>query len=734
MKLATRAVLVTVVAAAVAALLAVGLTAVAVSEDSADLVYDSLDYDVDVQPNGNLVVSQTVGIQLSDREDEDGDPRPWKQLYQRYMLNSANLTDITDVTVTDLDTGQEYERGTSTLPNSVDDEEWDTQYAGHWYLGTVEPNGDEPVPGVKALASTLPGAFGQDDATGDDAPSRQLVELGWDIPAIESGHRRFRIDMTLTGVATVYDDVAGFQWEPVGTTNQVPVRTLNATLRFPEALRTDDSWTWLHFEGDGSVTRVDGTLKVTARNVHAGDYFDLVAMVDRAILPDVARRAHGDARQRVLDDEAAQELAWAEGERRAARVRLGVWIAIAAVGLVLGALAIALAVRNLRAGRYRGDLDYWREEPELSPGAAAILYDVAARRVGDSSNRQFAATLMSLETKGAVLIRPGRRKLYLGLDLNTVTAEELRQANADLDDAEFAKALGDGATLMVMPRARAEHHEELGLCESEERLLDLLLDAVARLHTPTFSLEQMANAFAAASSGARAVKRFKDACDDELDGAVQSLGAAPVVCGILEMMFGVVAIFCFAFGARNLWLSFAVGVPIVALGALAWAMTTTRGVADGEEAQERAGQVLGLAHYMEDYSRFEDRGVLDTVLWGRYLVYATAFGIGDKVLAQLRAAYPQVADGDWLDSDVLFSSGLLYWSLTPGSQVGGTISGMGGDGFGSLGSQLSGGFATVQATVTAASSTTGVSTSGGFGGSSFGGSFGGSGGGSFGGR
>ena len=44
---------------------------------------------------------------------------------------------------------------------------------------------------------------------------------------------------------------------------------------------------------------------------------------------------------------------------------------------------------------------------------------------------------------------------------------------------------------------------------------------------------------------------------------------------------------------------------------------------------------------MEDFSDFRDRGVADLTLWGRYMVYATAFGISEKAMKQLLKAYPQ---------------------------------------------------------------------------------------------
>lgn len=55
-----------------------------------------------------------------------------------------------------------------------------------------------------------------------------------------------------------------------------------------------------------------------------------------------------------------------------------------------------------------------------------------------------------------------------------------------------------------------------------------------------------------------------------------------------------------------------------------------------------------LKRYMENFSLLNEREVPELVLWEKYLVYATAFGIADKVLSQLKVRYPQLADEQFL--------------------------------------------------------------------------------------
>ena len=96
----------------------------------------------------------------------------------------------------------------------------------------------------------------------------------------------------------------------------------------------------------------------------------------------------------------------------------------------------------------------------------------------------------------------------------------------------------------------------------------------------------------------------------------------------------------------------------------------------------------------------DEREVPELVLWEKYLVYATAFGIAEKVLKQLKVKYPELADDNYLDdrmnviyimshtdisksiSAPISRSVLAGTSYSSGSGGGGGFSGGGGGGAG----------------------------------------------------
>ncbi|MDK6981435.1 hypothetical protein QP306_24895, partial [Escherichia coli] len=78
-------------------------------------------------------MTQTIAVNMSDRK------RPWRQLFQEYNLSSANLTNISDISVTNLTTGEQYSRKNFSFVDTekVSIDQWNTVAARSWYL--VDP-------------------------------------------------------------------------------------------------------------------------------------------------------------------------------------------------------------------------------------------------------------------------------------------------------------------------------------------------------------------------------------------------------------------------------------------------------------------------------------------------------------------------------------------------------------------------------------------------------------------
>ncbi|MBT1174398.1 DUF2207 domain-containing protein [Bifidobacterium sp. LC6] len=717
-----------------------------------DLSYRTLDYDVAITTEGDLTVTQHIDMKLKQRDDENGDTKPWKQLYQQYTLRSDNLTDISDVYVRNVTDGTTYQQQTKLMmPDDVSsDDVWDSDYADHWYIADVtagEKFARPYTPGEDALAVTVPGA---------EKAMQKTVEIGWNIPATTSADSmKFDVSFTLHNVATQWSDIASLQWEPFGKSNPVPIGTVTGTVHFPDEITKDTSWGWLHTERTSETSRAaNGSLKFKAYNIHAGDYLDVVAAFKAS--PDetgIARRISGNHLDALKQSEYLQEQQWREKQRTMARVRVALWIATIALGIIFCAWGIVAVITSNRRAQYRGGIEYWRDEPGVSPAAAAQVIElVEPPKRSRPTNRKLTATMLSLAVKKAIAIYPGPADMYRGIDMSQATPVGLSHM---IDtDASRRQASRMTSTIVILPLAidDAPNAEQLGLSESENALLNLLIVISERVGSPVFDFGQMKQACKGWEDGYLELDKFTSACDIEyayLDVS-RSHGWQSIVAGILAGLVG--------FGAMlsNAILGFTmvgviIGIPIFLIGMFCAAGGATQEMT--AQGQQIVGKCLGLKHYMEDFSSFTDRGTADLAMWDWYMVYAAAFGISERVAVELAKAYPQVTDPRWLDDNA--SDSTLYWSYRShswdddsrygiGARVGVQSSGFDGSqyvpslSFDDLGSQISSGFADITSTISAAalnsSSGGGFGSSGSFSGGGFGGSSGGSGGGSFGGR
>ena len=77
-------------------------------------------------------------------------------------------------------------------------------------------------------------------------------------------------------------------------------------------------------------------------------------------------------------------------------------------------------------------------------------------------------------------------------------------------------------------------------------------------------------------------------------------------------------------------------------------------------------QWKGLVKFLKNYSLLSEKGVLDLVLWEKYLVFATALGIGEKVVEELKANYPEVfIQEKWDDEKMLNEYPIIYFACNP---------------------------------------------------------------------
>lgn len=59
-----------------------------------------------------------------------------------------------------------------------------------------------------------------------------------------------------------------------------------------------------------------------------------------------------------------------------------------------------------------------------------------------------------------------------------------------------------------------------------------------------------------------------------------------------------------------------------------------------DKGKSELAEIMGLKKYLEDFTLIAERDIKETIIWKDYMVYATLFGISEKVMKQLENVYP----------------------------------------------------------------------------------------------
>ena len=231
----------------------------------------------------------------------------------------------------------------------------------------------------------------------------------------------------------------------------------------------------------------------------------------------------------------------------------------------------------------------------------------------------------------------------------------------------------------------------------------VLLRASERIGLPVFDFGQMQAALKDWRQGYAWLRGFEDACNAEYQAlhATVPVGVGARMLGGAAMIASWLTAFIYTAAVGQIALALVISLPLLFAATFAVAISPRQAFTAQGEAY--ADQVGGLMRYMEDFSEFGDRGVFDTVLWGRYMVYAAAFGISDKLMEQMERAYPQLADPEWANVHTSNDS-LVYWSARRrATRARGGAFGMHGmhgmHAGGSFGSMVSNSFSSVGSTI-----------------------------------
>lgn len=452
--------------------------------------------------------------------------------------------------------------------------------------------------------------------------SGNKFEIAWGVSVNGTETRNYQVKYKVVDVIKTYADCSELYWQLVGTDNEIPVTKLTGTIKLPKAVAEKNNIRgWAHGPYNGNITVSEDKVYLDV------DYLDTGVMVEAriAVLEDLFsknKRVDKSKFSEIL----AEEQSWADQANREREKyikdierskRIEKIIAVAYIIATI-ALTIFLIYNLIKNGikarqtekRKMPKLDYFRDIPnkEASAGDAAYLYYFKNGSFSRNISKILSATLLQLALKKYISFSEDNEESKPKIRVNILDVTDNRET-----------------------------------LTNDEKLIYELLNKVSKKRTFTMKeFEEYAGKHCESFMG-KMRKLEIEVEKHQVKMKNYSKENEKIVSkhsnkGIIYMVFGIVGIGIMPIPAILLILN---SIPQFIMA------KRNRNLTD--KGLEEKAKWVGLKKYMEDFSLLNEKEVPDLKLWEKYLVFATAFGIADKVLKQLKIKYPELQDMDGYD-------------------------------------------------------------------------------------
>ena len=548
---------------------------------SSDLFLNLLQFEAQIQEDGSMLVTEYWDIDIEDTNT----------LYKTFKLDNSRYSTITDVTVTDITNGQNQPF------RKIDQEMY--HVTKNCYYGLVNKNG--------------------------------MFEIAWGVGLDNSSAtKEYKIQYTVEDAIAKYQDKAELYWQFVGEDFEVNAQKVVGTITLPQsATSKDEIRVWGHTEDlNGEIYVVDSnTIEFEVDGRNAGNFIEVRTLFPTEMITSTNRGANKERLQEVIQEETV----WAEEANQKRQMRQNIRNGIA---IIEGVIAILLCIVLIKAIREKlkkakglkkieptQEIMYFREMPREDATPAEALYLLKKQTmpfISTEIGKIFSATLLDLSLKKCIsfeVVKNEKGKEEIYLDLKEGTTVTLTKEEGVI--LKFLIEAFDGKDKITVKEL------ERYIQKSQTKVVKLKDDIDKWVPSRLQELE------------------LQDKKEKEEYAKYNSQFGGNVVGLIFSILIGVIT----AMELTPLVLIAVIPLvilEIIHLGVISHVQSkinvfTQKGVDEIEKWK-------GLKKYMEEFSMLDKKELPEIVLWEKFLVYATVFGIAQKVLKQLKIVYPNIEE------------------------------------------------------------------------------------------
>lgn len=550
-----------------------------IKSNAGSLYLNNLDFNAQIKNDGSMDVVETWNINV----------KYTNTLYKSFKKDKSKYSSISNVTVKDITNENQITSFTKT-------DEWAYHVQKGYYYGTDNEDGN--------------------------------FEIGWGVGLdTTTANKKYQISYTVKDAITKYNDYAELYWQFVGKDFEVNASKITGTVYLPSNVSNkDEIKVWGHTAGlNGTIYATDtNKIQFEINQFKNGTYVEVRTLFPTSLISNSGRVKQTD----ILDKAVKEETKWADKANTKRKVANWLdensdWFYFAVVIVIFGSIFLIVIIAELKqTKKYREKLQelenkekivastqykYFRDIPDenATPGEVMrILNPIRSQFSSSEFGKIFSATMLDLTLKK-----------YLDIKL------EKNQKNKDVTNIYVLKQVSDGLKpdeerIMTFIRNAAGSKKVMTLKELQSYIKEHPSKVESLLSSTFKSVEtQLGNDEILDLEAYSDYSKYSNA----------KIGYIVLIIVLCWFVFAVIPIIAIVISAINAILCWKIQKKL--------SIFTQKGI-------DKQTEWKGLKVFMEEFSMLDKREVPELVIWEKYLVYATAMGVADKVIKQLKIVYP----------------------------------------------------------------------------------------------
>ena len=451
-------------------------------------------------------------------------------------------------------------------------------------------------------------------------------EIAWNVGLDDSSETRtYKLYYTIRDAVKIYSDCTELYWQFLGTDNENVGKNITGTINLPRPVSDIERLrVWAHGPLEGQIDRVsENTVKFSVPKINRRTMLEVRVVTEDNIYTENFNYENTKTLASILEEEQG----WADeanAKRENAKLMMKMFKIIIVLIILINIFVIFKYNKKVKEFKEKGkeletkynypdyDIEYFREIPDeenATPARALYIHDFATNNsnITYKIDKIFSATILDLSLKGLIEFEPldkNEVRIILKNDTNGIEISEDEKVVYNI----LVKACGSkgSATVKEFEKYSRVNYDDI------YPKLQKLQKIVERDEEDCGKID----------SKRKNASKYWTNEKNKYDIILVLLIVFPFTWPLLGFHIGILR--CIIELSKNIK-----KIPILS-----------------ENGNVEMKQWKALEKYMKEYSLLKEKNVPDIVLWEKFLVYATTFGISKQVIKQLKMVHPEMFEMD----------------------------------------------------------------------------------------